>query len=161
MILAQPYFWPKSGENDVTLTSFTAALSKPWRIPLVRVCEIDQGRDTKSLVAISLLLFFLLWEERWRGPKRSPIGARVSRSVPKMPKRAHKAFFHWSEPTKALRVGHSKEKLLPTGSHRSPFCTLRRSSPITNARCNPELVDVVREGYPEPPAGSWWLLLAV
>ena len=41
-----PHFWPKSGEYDVTLTSLPADLSKPWKIPLVRVCKIDAGRGT-------------------------------------------------------------------------------------------------------------------
>ena len=40
-----PLFLPKSGEHDVTLTSFTANLSEYWKIPLIRVCKIDAGRD--------------------------------------------------------------------------------------------------------------------
>ena len=50
---AQSYFWPKSGEHDVTLTSFTANLSEPRNISLVRVCKIDEGRCMQSLLAIS------------------------------------------------------------------------------------------------------------
>ena len=50
---AHPHFLPKSGEHDVTLASFTADLSKPLKIPLVRVYEISEGRGTHCLVAIS------------------------------------------------------------------------------------------------------------
>ena len=38
-------FLLKSGEDDVTLTSFTANLAKPWKIPLVRQCKIDNERS--------------------------------------------------------------------------------------------------------------------
>ena len=39
-IPAHPYFCLKSGEHDVTLTSFTTDLSEPWKIPLVRMCKL-------------------------------------------------------------------------------------------------------------------------
>ena len=54
MIPANPYFWPKSGERDVTLTFFTVNLSGPWTIPSVSMCEIDKERGVQSSVAISL-----------------------------------------------------------------------------------------------------------
>ena len=38
-ILAHPYFLPKSGEHDVTLTSFAADISELSKIPSVRVCN--------------------------------------------------------------------------------------------------------------------------
>ena len=48
-----PYFLTRTGEHDVILTSFTADVAKPSKIPFVRMCEIDEGRGMQSLVAIS------------------------------------------------------------------------------------------------------------
>ena len=47
------YFWPKSEEHDVILTSLIAVQSEPWKISLVRMCKINKGMGMQSLVAIS------------------------------------------------------------------------------------------------------------
>ena len=73
------YFWPKSGEHN-TLTSLTADLSEPWKIPSVRVREIDENWVVQSLVAIPCCISYLR-EQIWGGPFRHPpppqIRARV------------------------------------------------------------------------------------
>ena len=71
-----PLFLPKSGEHDVTLTSFMTDLSEPLKLPLVRVCRIDAGRGMQSLVAISYFVFSYVMKSRWRGGF-SPIVSRV------------------------------------------------------------------------------------
>ena len=65
-IPAQPYFWPKSANNDVPLTSFTANLSGPLKFPLILMCKIDRGRIMESLVAIHALGFELSKDKRRR-----------------------------------------------------------------------------------------------
>ena len=82
-IPALSYFLPKSGEHDVTLMLFTADLSEPWKVHLVRMCKIDAGRGMQSLVAISCFVFFLAMggEVEGGGAFRPPIGARVNREI--------------------------------------------------------------------------------
>ena len=65
-IPAHPYFWLKTREHDVTLTSFTADLSKTWKNHLIRAYNIDKRRAIQSLVAISLLLLAM-----WRKVERA------------------------------------------------------------------------------------------
>ena len=90
-----PYFLPKTGEHDVTLMSFTADLSKPWKIPLVKVYEFDEGGDMQSLVAISPFIFNNEKKSGGEGGASAPIGTwvkeqlkvltvRAMRSVPVM-----------------------------------------------------------------------------
>ena len=62
-IPAHPYFLPKSGEHDVTLTSFTADPPEPWKIPSVGMCKIDVGRGIKCLVVKSYFVFFPMARE--------------------------------------------------------------------------------------------------
>ena len=59
-IPAHPYFLLKTGEHDVTLTSFMADLSKPSSILLVRMCEMDEERGMQSLMAISSFVFLAM-----------------------------------------------------------------------------------------------------
>ena len=64
----------------MTLTSFTADRSELWKIPLVRMCQIDEGRGMQGWVAIFSL--FLLSEEKWRGHfVPAPIGARFKHAA--------------------------------------------------------------------------------
>ena len=79
-IPAHPYFLPKTGEHDVTMTSFTADLWKPWKIPLVSVCEIDEERGMQSSVAISPFVFLSYGKKRRGGGafRPSPIEAWVN-----------------------------------------------------------------------------------
>ena len=51
-IPANPYFWPKMAEHDVTLTSLTADLSQVWNSPSVNMCRIDVGKGSESFVAL-------------------------------------------------------------------------------------------------------------
>ena len=62
-IPALPYFVLKSGEHDITVTLFTDDLSKPWKIPLVRKREIDDGRVCKCWWRYFLPFFFLAIEK--------------------------------------------------------------------------------------------------
>ena len=66
-IPAHPYFLPKSGEHDGTLTSFPDDVSEPWKIPLIRVCKFDAGRAMQSLVAISYFVFFFSYGKKSGG----------------------------------------------------------------------------------------------
>ena len=60
------------------MTSLTADLSKPWKIPLVNVDQIDEGRSLQCLVA-TFSFVFELWEETCRGRfAPPPSGRRLS-----------------------------------------------------------------------------------
>ena len=69
-------FLPKSWEHVVTLTSFTADLSEPWKIILARVCKSYAGRGMQSLVAISYFVFFFSYEKKSGGGRSPPPSGR-------------------------------------------------------------------------------------
>ena len=78
------------GPNQENMTSLWRHLRSTYqtrKIPLIRVCEIDEGRGMLSLVAISPF-FIQLWEEKWRwgggvsAPTPSGRGLRVIRRFP-------------------------------------------------------------------------------
>ena len=57
MIPAHPYFLPKPGEHNVTLTLFTADPSRPRKIVSASVCKIGDGKGMRNLVAIAHSVF--------------------------------------------------------------------------------------------------------
>ena len=75
-------------EDDVTLTSLTTNLSEPWKIHFVRVCEIDKGRRSKSLVALSNFMFLAMGRKVDGAVplNRAPVNTKIIKgTVPKLP----------------------------------------------------------------------------
>ena len=72
-IPANPYFWPKMAEHDVTLTSLTADLSEVRNFPLVNMCRIDVGRGSRKFRSPTPFRFWaMLGNVEGGGPFRPP-----------------------------------------------------------------------------------------
>ena len=70
-IPAHPGFWPKTGEHDVSLTSFTADLSRPWKIPL----EIELEIESVELNQIEFELEIGMWN--WWRKRHAKFGGDI------------------------------------------------------------------------------------
>ena len=61
--------------------SFTADLSKPWKIPLVNVYEFDEGGGMQSLMAISPFIYNNEKKSGGGGGVSAPIGTWVKEQL--------------------------------------------------------------------------------